>query len=103
VDRAGALIARRIAKAVVQTGAANERMVTLAIFPGEDAFSILSLIDGNGSSLETGRWAGLFDLSLAGIGDRYTGSANLVDISRHSHFTNPELPWERLRFDNTQV
>jgi hypothetical protein len=97
------LIARRIARAVVQTGAAKECTVTLGIFPGEEAFSILSMIDGNGTSLEAGRWAGLFDLSLAGIGDRFTGCADLIDAARHGHFTNPALPWECIRFDDIRA
>ncbi len=38
----------------------------LGIFPGEEAFSILAVIGNNGTCLETERWAGMFDLLLAG-------------------------------------
>ncbi len=41
----------------------------------------------------------MFDLSLAGAGDRCTGCADLIDIARHGHFTNPSLAWEKLAFD----
>ena len=102
-DRAGALIARRVAKVVVQTGAARECTATLAIFPGERAFSIVSLTDGNGGTIEPARWSAMFDLSLEGAGNRYTGCADLVDIARHGHFTDGGRPWERITFDRSQV
>jgi hypothetical protein len=38
---------------------------TLAIFPGDQAFRIVALRDGNGMTLDSGRWARLMDLSLA--------------------------------------
>jgi len=101
-DRAGALVARRIARAVVQTGAAGECTATLAIFPGEEMFSIVSLVDEKGKRLEPRRWSAMFDLSLAGAGDRYTGRADLADVARHGHFTNAGFPWEHVGFDWTQ-
>ena len=75
----------------------------LAIFPGEKAFSIVSLTDGNGGTIEPARWSAVFDLSLAGAGDRYTGCADLVDVARHGHFTDSGRPWERITFDHSQV
>ncbi len=102
VDRAGALIARRIAKAVVQTGRARECTATLSIFPGEEAFTIISLITEQGAELDPARWAAMFDLSLLGAGDRYTGTANFVDVARHGHFTDHTLPWELVRFDHSE-
>jgi len=41
----------------------------------------------------------MFDMSLAGDGDRYTGCTDLVDVARRGHFTNPGLPWESVAFD----
>ncbi len=99
VDRAGALIARRVAKAVVQTGVARECTAALSIFPGDEAFSIVSLINQSGEQMESGRWANMLDLSLAGSGDRYTGFGNLIEVARHGHFTDPALSWETLKFD----
>ena len=48
VDRAGALLARRLAKAVVLTGAAPECRSTLTIFPGDTEFRISCLEAGGG-------------------------------------------------------
>ena len=48
-DRAGAILARRLAKAVVTAGLARECLATLAIFPGDTAFRIVSL---RGDTLE---------------------------------------------------
>ena len=97
-DRAGAILARRLAKAVVATGAAAECTATLAIFPGDAAFQIVSLRDRAGATLDPRRWAPLIDLSLAAAGEQYALSANLPDIARHGHFTSSELRWEKVVF-----
>jgi S-adenosylmethionine synthetase len=100
VDRAGAIMARRLARAAVMTGACRECLVTLAFVAGRPGGQIIALV-GDGQLLDASRWAGLLDLSLAGVGDRYTGQASLVDVARYGHFTSPGLPWERLHFDGT--
>ncbi len=97
-DRAGALLARRLTKSVVATGAVPECAVTLAIYPGDTAFQIVSLRDGNGRPLDAGRWAGLMDLSLAAAGERYTPTTGLTEIARYGHFTSPARAWEKIRF-----
>jgi S-adenosylmethionine synthetase len=99
VDRAGALIARRVAKAVVQTGAAKECTEKLVVFPRGEAFSIVSLTDGAGRSIDPARWSRMFNLALGAAGERCTCGLDLVDIARHGHFTNPQLPWEQVCFD----
>ena len=43
VDRAGAIAARRLAKAIVQSGQARECTVTLSFHPGADKPRIVSL------------------------------------------------------------
>jgi S-adenosylmethionine synthetase len=98
-DRAGALSARRLAKAVVLTGAAQECVAVLAFVPGAREAQVLSL-HGDGQLLDASRWAPLLDRTLAGAGDRWTGRAALVDVARHGHFTLPERPWEHLHFDD---
>lgn len=98
-DRAGALLARRMAKAVVLAGVARACTATLAFFPGDERARVLSLRDETGGALDAQRWAALFDLSLAGSGDRWTGRVNLVEVARWGHFTDPALPWERTSFD----
>lgn len=95
-DRAGAIIARRLAKAVVLTGAAHECTATLAWFPGDIEARLVSLRDGQGNDLDHERWSGLVDRSLASIGERFTGAADLVDVARHGHFSCDHLPWESI-------
>jgi hypothetical protein len=95
VDRVGALIARRLAKLIFLTGAARECSATVAFQPGVREASVVSLVNENGESLDSQRWGPLFDLSLAGVGDRYSGRTELADVARHGHFTDPALPWER--------
>ncbi len=102
VDRAGAILARRLAKAVVLAGGAASCTATLAFFPGMERARVLALCDQEGRALDAARWAGLFDLSLAGAGDRWTGTADLVDVARHGHFTDAGRPWEALHFDDRQ-
>jgi S-adenosylmethionine synthetase len=96
-DRAGAILARRVAKTVVQSGAARECLATLAIFPGDTDFRLLSL-QAPGTELEPGRWAKLIDLSLESAGDRYAGTADLAAIARYGHFNSAERPWEPILF-----
>ncbi len=102
VDRAGAVIARRLAKAIVQTGVAQNCTAILSIFPGDEAFSIISLINQSGEQLDAARWGTMLDLSLAGAGRRYSGRRNLVELARHGHFTDPKHPWEALKFDRPE-
>jgi S-adenosylmethionine synthetase len=98
VDRAGAVIARRLARAAVQTGTARECQVTLAFVPGQQEGQIIAL-RADGRLLDVSRWAPLLDRSLGGTGDRYSGAVPLVDLARYGHFTDEERPWERLSFD----
>jgi len=103
VDRAGALQARRIAKAVVMTGAAVEAFVRIAWFPG-DALGRLLSIEGKGAqSIDSRSWQVLFDLSLENSGESWTCSADLVDVAKFGHFTDGKLPWEELRFSSLTV
>ena len=98
-DRAGAIAARRLAKAIVLTGAAGECLATLAFLPGAREAKIVSLCGDDGRQLDATQWSRLLDLSLAGIGDQYASTASLVEIARWGHFTAPDRPWERISFD----
>jgi hypothetical protein len=60
---------------------------------------VVRLTDEAGNLLDDQRWAGLFDLSLAGCGERWMDSCDLVAVPRRGHFNDPDLPWERLSFD----
>jgi S-adenosylmethionine synthetase len=96
-DRAGGILARRLAKAVVLSGAAPECMVTLAIVPGERTFQIISMV-GAGVALDPRRWGGLIDLSLIKAGESYAGTTGLPELARYGHFISPDRPWERIEF-----
>jgi S-adenosylmethionine synthetase len=96
-DRAGAVLARRLAKAVVMSGAAPECIAALAIAPGDRMFRIVSLVSA-GAALDPRRWAGLIDLSLIKAGESYAGVTGLAELARHGHFTSPDRPWERIEF-----
>ena len=98
-DRAGAILARRLAKAVVLTGAARECLATLAFLPGASEAKIVSLCGDDGRQLDATRWGQLLDLSLEGTGQRYAQTASLVEIARWGHFTAPDRPWERISLD----
>ncbi len=96
-DRAGALLARRLAKTIVMTGVAPECTAALAIFPGDREFRIVSLAGPAGRQLDPIRWSELFDLSLARAGEGYTGVSDLVEIARNGHFTCGDRAWEVVR------
>jgi S-adenosylmethionine synthetase len=98
VDRAGAIHARRIAKAIVMTGAAKTALVRLAWFPGDASARLISIEGENEKYIKVEPWQSLFDLSLEASGEGWTGSANLVDVARYGHFTSRKLPWENLTF-----
>jgi len=98
VDRAGAIHARRVAKAVVMTGAAESALVRLAWVPGDSAARLTSIEVEGGRRLDITRWQGLFDLSLDAAGESWTGVAELVDVARFGHFTDEGLPWEKMTF-----
>lgn len=95
-DRAGAIIARRLAKLVVMTGAASESTAKLVILPGAEQAEIVSLRDQSNNDLDPVRWSRLVNRSLEPIGESYTGAHDLVDIARFGHFTRPEIGWEQI-------
>ena len=95
-DRAGAILARRLAKAVVLAGAARECLATLAFLPGAGEAKVVSLHGEDGEQLDAARWAGLLNLSLEGAGSRYARTAPLTEIARWGHFTAADRPWEQI-------
>jgi S-adenosylmethionine synthetase len=97
VDRAGALLARRLAKAVVLTGAALECRATLAVFPGDTALRVIRLEAEDGRSIDPKPWTSLMDLSMEPAGDRWARTPNLTAIARYGHFLDPALDWEQIR------
>jgi S-adenosylmethionine synthetase len=96
-DRAGAILARRLAKLVVLTGAARECTATLAFLPGAEQARVIALLDDSGRYLDCGRWEKILNLSLAHCGDRYTETEDLVEVARRGHFTQSCIAWEAIR------
>ena len=81
------------------TGVAPECTATVAFVPGAREARIVSLRGEDGCELDAIRWGGLMDLRLAGIGERYTSSVDLVEVAREGHFTDAGRPWEAVGFD----
>jgi S-adenosylmethionine synthetase len=96
-DRAGAILARRLAKIMVLTGAARECTATIAYLPGEARGRIVSLLDQDGNGLQCESGKGLMNLSPEGVGDCYTGADDLINVARYGHFTRPDRPWEAIQ------
>lgn len=94
-DRAGAILARRLAKQAMLAGAMRECTTTLAFLPGARQARLLSLRNDSGEYLDCTRWSATSDLSLETIGDTYTWAHELIDVARYGHFTCPELVWEQ--------
>ena len=103
VDRAGALHARRVAKAIVITGAAREAIVRLAWFPGDREGRLLSIENEDRKQLDPKPWQRLFNLSLEVSGEKWGHAANLVTIARYGHFTDDDLEWENLSFTSAKT
>jgi S-adenosylmethionine synthetase len=95
-DRAGAILARRLAKLAVLTGAMRECTATVAFLPGREQADIVSMRNDSGEYVDCTRWSTISDRSLETIGDAYTGMHDLIDVARYGHFTRPELMWEQL-------
>ena len=41
----------------------------------------------------------LLDLSLAGVGERYTGDVDLREVADQGHFTTANPMWGQVKFD----
>ena len=107
-DRAGGLLARRLAKVIVHLGLAAEVTVTLGWFPGDRTARVLRVDvppgcalssctggGGAGDGVDLDRITGLIDLSLLRSG-RDFAKADLLTLARWGHFSTPDLPWERI-------
>jgi len=93
-DRAGAIIARRLALAVVQTGVAEDATVHLASFPGDEAPRILRIATPEGDLREPQRWRHLVDCRFKSI-PRQDETVDLVQAARWGHWGHGG-PRERL-------
>jgi S-adenosylmethionine synthetase len=96
--RAGAIAARRLAKAVVRAGVARECHAVVTLVPGQEEAMIVAL-HGDGQRLDASRWSDLVDRSIRRIGARYSGAVKLADVARAGHFLREDWPWESVRFE----
>lgn len=98
-DRAGAVIARRLALAVVQSGCAREATVHLAAFPGDEQPRILRIDALEGAVPEAQRWAMLVDCRLASV-SRHAHGQSLPSVTRWGHW-GLSYQWDRLLGSNS--
>ena len=84
-DRAGAIIARRLALAVVQSGTAREATVHLASFPGDEAPRILRIATPDGDLREPQRWGRLINCEFISVPATASGK-DLVELARWGHW-----------------
>lgn len=94
-DRAGGMHARRVAKAVVRLGLAQEATVTLGWFPGDRSARLLSVLNEQNKALPLSQIERLFDLSLKRSGEQF-GQLGLSELARWGHFMDEHAPWERI-------
>jgi S-adenosylmethionine synthetase len=92
-DRAGGMHARRLAKAIVQLGLAEEAQVVLGWFPGDRSARLLRATGAGGENLEITQLVKHFDLSLKKSGEGFCVN-HLVELARWGHFTDAGMPWE---------
>lgn len=78
------------------TGVASEAMVRVRWFPGDQSARLVSIDTVEGRTIDIDPWQGLFELSLHLSGECWTNSVNLISVARYGHFTDADLPWEKI-------
>jgi S-adenosylmethionine synthetase len=98
-DRAGTLLARRLALAVVRAGVAREACVQLVAFPGDEAPRLIRITTPQGELPQASRWLQLLDCRFE-TASTWGRGVNLVERARWGWFgIEPEaqgiaLAWE---------
>lgn len=96
-DRAGTLLARRLALAVVCSGRAREAMIQAITFPGDEAPRMLRILTTEGDLPEAHRWLDVLDMRFEHA-SRWGQGIDLVDGARWGWFGRGQgEPWEDLR------
>ena len=93
-DRAGTLLARRLALAVVRSGVATEAKVQFIAFPGDEAPRFVRITTPVGDLPGARRWLDLVDCRFERAAS-WPGDQDLVDGARWGWFGRP-APWETL-------
>ncbi len=86
-DRAGPLIARKLAVAAVERLGCRECLVTLGIRPGDREFTIVRVEAESHQPVDHARLSGLVDLRLASMHAWPDEAGDLVEVARWGHFT----------------
>jgi len=96
-DRAGTLLARRLALAVVRSGTAPEASVQFVSFPGDEAPRLVRIVTPRGELPGASRWLQLLDCRF-GSASGWGLAVDLVARARWGWFgvTGADLPWEAL-------
>jgi S-adenosylmethionine synthetase len=96
-DRAGTLLARRLALAVVQSGVAPEATVQFVAFPGDEAPRLVRIVTPQGELPGASRWLQLIDCRFEAAATWGRG-IDLVERARWGWFgvEGPGLAWEGL-------
>jgi S-adenosylmethionine synthetase len=98
-DRAGTLLARRLALAVVRAGVAREACVQLIAFPGDEAPRLIRITTPQGELPQASRWLQLLDCRFE-TASTWGRGVDLVERARWGWFgVEPEaqgtaLAWE---------
>ena len=93
-DRAGTLLARRLALAVVRSGVAREATVQFVSFPGDEAPRFVRIVTPAGELPDARRWLDLVDCRFA-VAAEWCTDVDLVDGARWGWFGHGHR-WESL-------
>lgn len=93
-DRAGTLLARRLALAVVRSGLATQATVQFVSFPGDEAPRLVRISTPEGELPDARRWLQLVDCRFSVAAD-WAGATDLIDGARWGWFGRG-APWEQL-------
>ena len=93
-DRAGTLLARRLALAVVRSGVVGEATVQFVTFPGDEQPRLVRIATPGGELVDARRWLELVDCRFSVAAD-WSEGIDLVDGARWGWFGR-SAPWETL-------
>jgi S-adenosylmethionine synthetase len=93
-DRAGTLLARRLALAVVRAGVAREATVQFVSFPGDEAPRFVRITTPDGDLPDARRWLEVVDCRFS-VAAAWPARVDLVEGARWGWFGG-EAPWEQL-------
>jgi S-adenosylmethionine synthetase len=97
-DRAGGILARRLAKLLNTTGQTREATVTVSFAPGDRAARLLNVVAEGVDVNAAQRSLNLLESDLAASGARWRPDDALVEVARWGHFQDAMLPWEFFRY-----